>query len=160
MKNILMFAVGGLLFASCADKEYGYNEKASSIFLQEMENLDENHSAFVDTTVIYHFDEYSLHRYQSMADVTIKNANDDLLLLKELSPSEDAKPFHNGVVHYITGIADYGKLGKQIAESKDVNEQKVLLAKLENAYKNLSTKPDSILEIQRVYFEKVGMKAK
>ena len=45
-------------------------------------------------------------------------------------------------------------------DAKTVEEKKTLFFQLENRYKALNKMPDSLMEIQKAYFKKVGLAPK
>ena len=155
------FLASSFLLACGANNEYAYNEKTSSIFLRQMEQIDETHKSLLeDSSKIYKPEGTDTVFLNNKAKNTIANSQRAIEDLKLLKPSEEAAEFNNGVLQYFTAINQYGLNVRKMLDAKTVEEKKTLFFQLENRYKALNRMPDSLMEIQKTYFKKVGLAPK
>lgn len=151
------------IFLACSgNMEYANNEKTTSLFLAQMEQIDDTHKSLTeDTSKIFNSkDMVDSVMLNNKAKNTIANSQAAIDDLKLLKPSEEAVGYMNGVLKYFTAINQYGLNVRKMLDAKTVEEKKTLFLQLDNRYKALNKMPDSLLEVQKVYFEKVGLTPK
>lgn len=157
-KPLLLIAATVLLFG-CSNQELAYNEKATSLFLQEMKSIDENNQAFTDTAKVFHPDMGDSISLNTKAENIVSNASADIQNMNDLKPSEQAKEFHQSVLDYFGKIKHYGETAQKLLAANS-NDKQALYIQLNEEYKSLDRMPDQVLEIQKAYQDKVGLKAK
>ncbi len=157
LKLALLF-LSLILFFSCnSSNDYAYNEKATSIFLRQMRQIDETDSVFKDTTKIYSKGFPDSISLLSKADNLVNNSEMELSDMTALKPGKEAKKFNDGVVAYLKAINDYGKTAQQMLRTNASNEKKKLHEQLMLKYEKLNTYPDRLIAIQKLYLQEVGL---
>ncbi|KRT14160.1 hypothetical protein ASU31_20680 [Pedobacter ginsenosidimutans] len=161
LKPALLFLSLVLLFScSSSNNDYAYNEKVTSIFLREMKQIDETDSVFKDTSKVYAKGFPDSILLSTKAENLINNSKVDLVNIADLKPGKEAVKFNEGVIAYLTAINDYGKTAQEMLQVKTTDEKKKLHDHLMLKYEKLNTYPDSLLEIQKVYLNEVGLQPK
>ncbi|WP_316833044.1 hypothetical protein [Pedobacter aquatilis] len=145
------------LITACSNAELGYNEKVTSVFLNQMKNLDEDQKVFSDSTALFHADRSDSTSLDIKADNLIKNADMGLADLASFKPSENAKAFHASVTQYLNKSKQYGTTIKQILSSAGT-EKRTNYLQATQQYAELENMPDKIREIQIDYQQKAGLK--
>lgn len=161
MKNIkpLFYLLLLFVFSACSNNELGYNEKTTSLFLDEMKQIDDVQTTFADSNLVLHADAGELISLNIKAENTENNAQQDIQNMNELKPSAAATEFNQGVVTYFTKIKNYGTTAKNLL-SAGTDKKRAFYLQLMKQYQDLNQMPDQILEIQKQYLNKVGLKAK
>lgn len=156
MKKYVLVLILFTALMSCSKKEFGYNEKMSSLFLNCMEEVDENYERLNSGS--YDGDkEFELKNAKRIATYTSEMRDES----KDLIPSDDAKPFHNEVLRYFDMIEkQYVPLFVSYVEATDANTKIALKAQIASKYKDLEQQATTTQEVQRVYLEKVGLTVK
>lgn len=157
IKPLLCVLLLGVM-SSCSNNESAYNEKATALFLDEMKKIDDVQKTFADSNVVLHPDAGETISLTTKAENTEENAQRDVQNMNDLKPSEAAKEFHAGVVFYFTKIKNYGTTAKQLMAATADKKQE-LYDHLMNQYKELNEMPNEVLETQKQYFSKAGLKA-
>ena len=160
IKMIAVLCIGTAFVGCSSNHEYAYNEKTTSIFLDQMRQIDETDSSFMDTTKVYSVAMGDSIMLSTKAENLVKNAQMDLDNLKDLQPSEEAAAFHNGVVKYLQAISDYGQTAKKLTATKVLAEKQAVVKQLALKYEALNKQPDQVLAIQKAYLGKVGLQPK
>ncbi|MBT2561481.1 hypothetical protein J7E50_11610 [Pedobacter sp. ISL-68] len=161
LKPALFFLFLIMLFScNSSNNDYAYNEKVTSIFLQEMKQIDETDSVFRDTSKVYAKGFPDSIFLSHKADNLINNSKIDLLDIARLKPSKAAAKFNEGVTQYLTAINDYGKTAKEMLHVKAIDEKRKYYDLLAVKYEKLNTYPDQLLAIQKVYLQEVGLQPK
>ena len=160
MKKALIFVIPLLLSVSCKkSNELALNEKVAKEFLEEMNALDEFEAK-------YFSDSSALSKSPSAENsVEVKDAvklsEDALAGIKNIagtSVSPEAMPFYMGALEYIDAVNAQGKNAKDFFTEQDPRLREGYYEGLKKNFKKLKNKPDSILAIQKVYLNKVGIK--
>ena len=156
MKKYVLVMILFTAFVSCSKKEFGYNEKMSSLFLNCMEKVDENYERLNNGS----FDgskEFELKNAKGIATYAAEMKAES----EYLTPSDDAKPFHDEVLKYFDMIEkQYAPLFVSYVEATDANTKIALKAQIEAKFKDLEQQATTTQEVQKVYFEKAGLSAK
>ena len=165
---ILLVAIT-LCFASCwGVSEYAYNEKAASLYWDMSKYFEEVNKELVDGKLLtkYDFDKSNSSEYaKNEIERDIKNLRSSAKSNQEdlnlLEPSSDAKDFHAKLNEYFDAIEnDYvNELQAYASIDCDCPEQKDSVLKvIARTYEGISNIENQMLEVQKIYFEKVGLK--
>lgn len=125
-----------------------------------MEQIDEADSVFKDTLRVYTKGFPDSIYLSNKANDLISNLQINLRNMKNLQPSKAAAKFNGGIIQYLKAINDYGKTAKQMLQAKAVDEKRKSYAQLNVEYEKLNAYPDSLLAIQQVYLQEVGLQPK
>ncbi|MDQ0966218.1 hypothetical protein QFZ20_001621 [Flavobacterium sp. W4I14] len=157
-----LFFLSLIVLFSCnsSNNDYAYNEKVTSIFLQEMKQIDETDSVFRDTSKVYAKGFPDSILLSTKAENLINNSKMDLADIADLKPGKEAVKFNEGVIEYLIAINGYGKTAQGMLQAKTTDEKKKLHNQLMLAYEKLNTYPDRLLEIQKAYLNEVGLQPK
>ncbi len=157
-----LFSLPLMLLFSCksSSSDYAYNEKVTSIFLQEMKQIDETDSVFRDTSKVYSKEFQDSISLSTKAENLINNSKMDLANMADLKPGKEAVKFNEGIVAYLTAINAYGKTAEEMLMAKTIEEKKKLHNELTLKYEQLNNYPDRLLEIQKAYLNEVGLQPK
>lgn len=163
MKKILFLIAITAMLTSCFNKnDYAYNEKMASLFYQVKEKLDDsflslqNGDYAIDKENEIHYD-MILNRAQQMA--TYINGIKDTA--NELQPSENAKPFHQETIKYMTLIADeYAPLLVKYVTEQNSTARISIQEEITSKKKALEAQEDKCLEIQLEFLNKAGLQPK
>lgn len=156
MKKYVLIVMLFTALVSCSKKEFAYNEKMSYLFLNCMEKVDENYERLNGGS--YDGDkETELKNAKRIATYTSEMRTES----KDLVPSEDAKPFNDEVLKYFDMIEkEYAPLFISYVEATDANTKIALKAQIAAKFKELEQQATTTQDVQKVYFEKVGLTAK
>jgi hypothetical protein len=160
--KLALLSLSLILLFSCnsSNNDYAYNEKVTSIFLEEMKQIDETDSVFKDTLKVYAKGFGDSILLSTKAENLINNSKMDLANIADLKPGKEAEKFNEGVIAYLTAINDYGKTAQEMLQAKTTDEKKKMHDQLMLKYEKLNTYPDRLLEIQQVYLNEVGLQPK
>lgn len=160
--KLALLSLSLILLFSCnsSNNDYAYNEKVTSIFLEEMKQIDETDSVFRDTSKVYAKGFGDSILLSTKAENLINNSKMDLANIADLKPGKEAVKFNEGVISYLTAINDYGKTAQEMLQVKTTEEKKKLHDQLMLKYEKLNTYPDRLLEMQKVYLHEVGLQPK
>lgn len=160
MKKAMIFMIPILLLTGCnKNKELALNEKVANEFLKEMNALDEFEAKyFSDSSALA-----KSPSAETAAEVkdAIKLSEDASAGLKNIggtSVSPEAMPFYKGALEYIDAVNAQGKAAKDFFTESDPQMREGSYELVKENFKKLKSKPDSILAIQKVYLDKVGIK--
>ena len=139
--------------------EFMLNEKVSKEFLNEMNALDSLElKYFSDSSYVLKnkSDDESLEikdskRLSEISSLGMKN-------ISGISVSEEAMPFYTAVLKYLDEAKSQGDLSQKFFKESDPQMRRGYFEKIQEKFKKLRNKPDSILTIQKDYFNKVSIK--
>lgn len=159
MKKAIILVFPLLILLGCKKgSEYALNEKVSKEFLVQMNALDE-----FDTK--YFSDSSALAKSPSIENsVEIKdalqlseNASEAMKHVHGDSVSPEAIPFYLAATEFIDDVRAHGELAHDFFKETDPKLRQGYFEGVLRHSKKLKTKPDSVLAIQKLYFEKVGL---
>ncbi len=160
MKKTFPFLLTVLLLMSCKkNKEFAFNENISGEFLQEMNALD-------SLQINYFSDSSALSKPPSAENSTemkdalklSENSSAGFKNITAIPVSAEAMPFYTAVTEYLGYTKAQGNLARDFFQETDPLMRKAYFEKIQLDFKKLSSKPDSILAIQKIYLNKVGLK--
>lgn len=151
-----------ILFINCKNgNEFIANETISKEFLQEMNSLDSLHQAIVSSPKIIYQDPSTENSEEvKAAERLATNSEKGIREIAQIQISSEAMPFYNGVLDYLHDTKFYGNNAKKIFQEKDTLRRKYFYDQLGKQYEKLTTKPDSLLAIQKIYHNQVGLDSK
>lgn len=149
-----------LFLMSCQkSEEFALNEKVANEFLKEMNDMDSlelkyfSDSSAVSKTV---FAENS-----AGAKDAVKLSENSLAGIENITGvkvSPDAMSFYKAVLDYLGATKAQGDLAQDFFTESDPQMRQSYFESIQENFKKLRNKPDSILAIQKVYLDKVGIK--
>ena len=160
MKKALILMIPILLLVSCKkSNEMELNEKVANEFLKEMNALD-------DFEAKYFSDSSAVAKPPSAeTSIEVKDATklteDAVAGLKNISGtsvSPEAMSFYKGALEYIDAVNAQGQATKDFFTESNPKMREGYYERVQENFKKLRSKPDSILAIQKVYLDKVGIK--
>ncbi|KFC17881.1 hypothetical protein [Epilithonimonas lactis] len=160
MKKAMIFLIPILLLVGCKKgDEFALNEKVANEFLEEMNALDEFEAK-------YFSDSSALAKAPSAETAVevkdaIKLSEDASAGLKNIagtSVSPEAMPFYKGALEYIDAVNAQGQAAKDFFTESDPRMREGYYELVKENFKKLRSKPDSILAIQKIYLDEVGIK--
>lgn len=159
MKKVIILILPLVLLFSCKKAgEYALNENVSKEFLKQMNALDDFEAKyFADSSALAKApsSETSIESQDALklSESSLKAV--DNLRGKSISP--EAMPFYIAAIKYIEDINAQGKIANDFFTETDPMMRRGYYESIQENFKKLRNKPDSILEIQKVYFDKVGL---
>ncbi|MBV6878515.1 hypothetical protein NG800_016480 [Epilithonimonas ginsengisoli] len=160
MKKALILMIPILLLVGCKkNKELALNEKVAKEFLEEMNALDDFETKyFSDSNPLAKapFAENSIE-VKDAAKLT-EDAVAGLKNISGTSVSPEAMPFYMGTLEYIDAVNAQGQAAKDFFTESDPRMRAGYYELVKENFQKLRNKPDSILAIQKVYLDKVGIK--
>lgn len=160
MKKAMIFMIPILLLVGCKkNKELALNEKVAKEFLEEMNALDEFEAKyFSDSSALAKAP--SAENSIEVKDATklTENAVAGLKNIGGTSVSPEAMPFYMGALEYIDAVNAQGQAAKDFFTESDPRMREGYYELVKENFKKLRSKPDSILAIQKIYLDKVGIK--
>lgn len=167
--NIFLLILGCIFLYGCGNKEYTYNETVASIYYETSNEFEDMYKKLKKNEYKTTFDRINEGANEFTAIHT--NTRQDIKYLESiiksgqermnmLSPSNEAKEFHEMTTRYFTTIKDefipnlylYTDINCDCPEKKD-SITKVIT----KIYSNISDIEDKTLEIQKEYHKKIGM---
>lgn len=160
MKKAMIFMIPILLLVSCKkNKELALNEKVANEFLKEMNALDEFEAKyFSDSSALAKTPSAENSIEVKDAIKLSENAVAGLNNIGETSVSPEAMPFYLATLKYIDAVNAQGKDAQDFFTESDSRLKEGYYERVQENFKKLRNKPDSILAIQKVYLDKVGIK--
>lgn len=160
MKKIIIFTLTIFLISSCKkNEELILNEKVANEFLKEMNALDEFEAKyFADSTALKKSPSNDNSTEVKDAIKLSEDANKGLKSIMGYSVSPEAMSFYIGASKYIDVVHAQGNDAKDFFTEADPGMRKGYYNRVKENFKKLRNKPDSILSIQKIYLEKVGLK--
>lgn len=156
----MIFLIPILLLVGCKkNKELALNEKVANEFLKEMNALDEFEAKyFSDSSALSKAP--SAENSIEVKDATklTENAVAGLKNMGGTSVSPEAMPFYMGALQYIDAVNAQGQAAKDFFTESDPRMREGYYELVKENFKKLRSKPDSILAIQKIYIDKVGIK--
>lgn len=160
MKKAMIFMIPILILVGCKkNKELALNEKVANEFLKEMNALDEFEAKyFSDSSALSKAP--SAENSIEVKDATklTENAVAGLKNIGGTSVSPEAMPFYMGALQYIDAVNAQGQAAKDFFTESDPRMREGYYELVKENFKKLRSKPDSILAIQKIYLDKVGIK--
>jgi hypothetical protein len=159
MKNIkpLFYMLLLCVISGCINPESNYNERVTSMFLHEMKQVDDLQSSFADSSNVFHADAAGSITLDTKAQGVMNVAQRDIQSMNDIKPSDAAKEFHKGVIAYFTRIKNYCATAKQLLDAS-ADKKKDIYTQLMTQYQELNKMPDQLMEVQKNYQEKIGLK--
>ena len=160
MKKAAIFLIPILLLVGCKKgDEFALNEKVANEFLEEMNALDEFEAKyFSDSSALAKAPSAETAIEVKAATKLSEDASAGLKNIAGTSVSPEAMPFYKGVLEYIDAVNAQGQAAKDFFTESDPRMREGYYELVKENFKKLRSKPDSILAIQRVYLDKVGIK--
>ena len=160
MKKTTISIILILLLVGCKkNKELALNEKVAHEFLKEMNALDSLElKYFSDSTALSKAP--SSQNSVEMEDAAKLSENSSISVknISGISVSPEAMPFYTAVLEYLQSTRAQGNLAKDFFQETDPRMKEGYYESVQENFKKLRNKPDSILAIQKVYLNKVGIK--
>lgn len=160
MQKTIIFLLPLLMFFSCKKgSEYAQNEKVSKEFLTQMNALDDFEAKyFSDSSALAKSP--SLENSAEVKDALqlSKNASESLKHFHGDAVSPEAIPFYQAATEYIDAVRAHGELADDFFRETDPKLRQGYFEGVKKHFEKLRSKPDSVLAIQKIYFEKVGLK--
>lgn len=149
-----------LVLVGCKkNKELALNEKVAKEFLEEMNAIDEFETKyFSDSSALAKAPSAENSIEVKDAAKLTEDAVEGLKNISGTSVSPEAMPFYMGALEYIDAVNAQGQAAKDFFTESDPRMREGYYELVKENFKKLKNKPDSILAIQKVYLDKVGIK--
>jgi len=151
--------ISSLLFLSACNnrQDFAYNEKVSSEFLSAMNVLDDYQKDITQGNYKNLNEQIIASRVNTIENI-IKGMDENINDSKEIEHSKNADEFAEGLADYYTKQKAYYQLVKNYITQTDSTEQNKIQNQINEAYDSLNTIPDKLLEVQKEFLKKSGIK--